>query len=188
MELKERDQLLKLLDKVKSALKKRDVVELKQLSDQTIDSASIFQNETYLLTAVIIYALSKIYERPRYKKYSDYTKFCNDCEKEISRAYNELKDNNLYGLEGSLKSILSEIKKLEPGLKKYIEFVVEKAKIHKASRMHEHGISVGRVCELLGISQFELNDYIGKTWIADVRESITMPIEKRIEIARSLIK
>ncbi len=188
MEIQHRDKLLAVFERAKAALKKKDVVELKLISDQAIDSASIFQDEVYLLTAVIIYALSKIHERTRYQKYSDYDGFCKDTEEEINRAYQELKRDNISGFERTLKDILTEIKRLEPVLRKYIEYVLEKSKIHKGSRIHEHGISVGRVCELLGISQFELNDYIGKTWIADVKESITMPIEKRINLARGMMK
>ncbi|MEM2462826.1 MAG: hypothetical protein QXD71_01515, partial [Candidatus Pacearchaeota archaeon] len=63
-----------------------------------------------------------------------------------------------------------------------------KAAINKASRIYEHGISRAETARLLGITQWELAEYVGLTGIADTDLSITLPIEKRIKLAESLFR
>ena len=60
--------------------------------------------------------------------------------------------------------------------------------INKASRIYEHGISMQRTAELLGISEWELSEYAGRTGISDVNLSITMDIKTRIEKAMELFR
>ena len=77
------------------------------------------------------------------------------------------------------------IGKIDEKLELYIEEVIEKSKIKKGSIIYEHGISVGKVAELLGLSTWELMNYIGKTTIADAgRERIN--VERRLAFAREL--
>ena len=64
--------------------------------------------------------------------------------------------------------------------------MLNKARINKASRLYEHGISIGRTAELLGVTRFELMDYVGKTYIADVKENMTIGARERLMIARRL--
>ena len=79
-----------------------------------------------------------------------------------------------------------ELTKLDPKLKIHIKEVFEKARINKASRLYEHGISAGRTADLLGISTWELMDYSGTTGLAD--KGITKDVKERIKIARELFK
>jgi len=78
------------------------------------------------------------------------------------------------------------INKLDLKLKEYIQDVLLKAKISKGSRLYEHGLSMERTAFLLGITQYELMDYIGKTHIADVRMKVLMHPKDRMKIAREL--
>ena len=39
---------------------------------------------------------------------------------------------------------------------------MRKASINKASRIYEHGISLGKTAQLLGITQWELTEYTGQ--------------------------
>ncbi|MCX8194418.1 MAG: hypothetical protein N3G19_03635, partial [Candidatus Pacearchaeota archaeon] len=73
-------------------------------------------------------------------------------------------------------------------LKIYIQDVFRKAQINKASRLYEHGISAAETAELLGITQFELSEYTGRTGIADVDLSITMPIKTRLNFTKTLFE
>ena len=60
-----RKDLLKVLEKVVPALRSEDSRELKWLSNNTIHNAGIFQDRDSVSLAVILYSLSKIFERPR---------------------------------------------------------------------------------------------------------------------------
>jgi len=71
-------------------------------------------------------------------------------------------------------------------LKIYIKDVFRKAQINKASRIYEHGISMEKTAKILGISVWELSEYVGKTRIDDINLGITTPIRKRIKLAEEV--
>ena len=72
-------------------------------------------------------------------------------------------------------------------LKLYIEQVINQAEVRKGSELYKHGLSIARVCELMGVSHWELMSYVGKTKIADYGTE-TFDIRKRIDFVRSLFQ
>ncbi|MBU1136387.1 MAG: hypothetical protein ABIG37_02550 [Nanoarchaeota archaeon] len=186
--MQEPEHILKILQETKDALSKNDVIKLKNLSNQTIHSASINQDTESITIAVIIYSLSKIIERTDYKEYSGWKKFFKSLIKYLDSSIYALKEKNIEKFNIELKKIRGEISKLPGSFKKHIKEVFEKASINKASRIYEHGISMEKTSKLLGISMWELAKYAGQTGISDVNLSVTMPIEKRIKIAMDIFK
>lgn len=181
-----KQDILNVVKEALIAVEKNDAVKLRELSNQTLHSSSIFQDENSITIAVLCYALSKIFERINYKEYKDWNIFYTICLVNLKNAKESLEKDNLSLYQNSIKNILNVIDKLSSNLKKYIKEVTEQAQIAKGSRLYEHGISIGRTVELLGISKWELMNYSGKTGIFDVEENISMSIDKRIKFARSL--
>ncbi len=188
MQTQVKKDILNILKKSLKLIKENDTAKLKELSNHTIHDASIFQDNYSTQTAVLIYALAKIYERTRYKQFKTWPLFNKTVLETIKKSATYLEKDDLKNYEKSMQNLLSTINKLEYKLKNYIKEVIEKAKIHKASRIHEHGISVEKTASILGISTWELMDYIGGTGIADVKQSITKDIEDRIKYTRGLFK
>ena len=79
-----------------------------------------------------------------------------------------------------IRNILKHIGRIDDKLKLYIDDVLDKAKIVKGSTLYEHGVSIGRAAELLGISQWELMSYVGKTKIIDRYKEEVIPTNTRI--------
>ncbi|HLC58368.1 MAG TPA: hypothetical protein VJI68_00755 [Candidatus Nanoarchaeia archaeon] len=189
MDNKEKQHLMNVLDQATDAINKQDLKLLKDLSNETIHSAAIYQEEHFITIAVLIYTLSKFYERDyHYAQFKGWKNVCVGCSNKLEEAKEKLSRNDFDGFNESLKSYLNILKNMDKKLKYYIEDVIRKAKINKASRLYEHGISLGRTAELLGISKFELMDYIGKTGIHDRKEVITLDPLKRIGFMRELFK
>jgi len=188
MEERVRSNLLAIFKEVKQAIKTIDIIKLRDLSNHTLHDVSILQEENSIQAAVIVYSLSKIFERENYQNYKSWKHFYKNLMLYLENAIKSLEKNDENNYKKSTKSLIYFIDKLEYKLRNYIIEVMEKAKIHKASRIHEHGISAGRTAELLGISQYELMEYLGKTGISDINLSISMDIKKRIDFARSLFK
>ncbi len=187
MELGERINLIRVLDRAIKAIKENNIKDLKDLSNQTIHDATIIQDEYSISTAVIIYALSKIYERQfNYSHFKGWKELCLTANNELITARDRLQKNDLAGFDASIKGFLGQVTKIDKKLKVYIQDVLHKAKINKASRLYEHGLSIGRTASLLGVSRYELMDYIGKTYIADVQENKTITAKKRLETARGI--
>jgi hypothetical protein len=183
-----KEDILSILQESFDAIKKRDILQLQELSNHTLHDASIFQDEDSISIAVVIYSLSKIFERTRYEQYKNWNIFYKIIVENLEKAQEYLKNNNFNEYNYCIKNILSVIDRLDEKFRRYISDVIEKARISKASRIYEHGISIGRTAKLLGISEWELMDYAGKTGISDVELSISKDVKQRIKFARGLFK
>ena len=184
----EKENLLRILKETKEAIKQEDVIKLKELSNQTIHSASISQDADSITLAVIVYSVSKILERTNYQDYSGWKKYFSSILNHIEHSLLALKKDDESVFRFELKKIRKDISKLTGNFKKHIEEVFQKAEINKASRIYEHGISMEKTAKLLGISMWDLLGYVGKTGIGDVNLSVTMPTKKRIAIAEEAFK
>jgi len=186
--MEEKRHVLDILRQTKSAIRDKDIVKLKDLSNQTIHSASISQDEINITLAVVIYSISKIIERTNYKHYPQFKECCSSIEDGINKSIDFLERGAEESFAGELQNIITELKNTGGSLKKHIEEVFKKARINKASRMYEHGISLEKTAKLLGISIFELAEYTGNTGIPDVNLGITMPIKERIKLAEEIFE
>lgn len=174
--------ILAVLDELAEILKVKeesDIVQMRELSNHVIHNASVFQDEDSISVAVLIYSLSKIIERQQ--KELDYNKLIGMVDECIAA----LKKNNDEAFSKSIKNIFTFIKGIDRKLRLYIHEVVNQAQIKKGCKLCEHGISVARSAEVLGISQWELMHYIGKTTLID-QFSDPVNVSRRLKIARSL--
>jgi len=185
--MEERENILKILQGTLDALKRNDNIRLKDLSNQTIHTASIVQDPENVVMAVIVYSLSKIIERPMYKEKSGWKKFYKRVLKEINHSIKDLKDNDEKHLNVHIEGLRSSIERVSGNLKKYVQEVFIKAKINKASRIYEHGISMEKTANLLGITMWDLAGYAGQTGIPDVNLGKTMDVKARIKIATEIL-
>jgi hypothetical protein len=173
--------ILALLKQALERMKLHDFAALKTLSDKTIQNASIFQDSDSISIAVIMYSLSKLGDRSRDPVY------LRKIMKLIESCTHFLQIDNITGYRNNVKSMFQLIAAYDTKFKMYIDEVIEKAQVKKGSKLHEHGISVARTAELLGIGQWELMSYIGKTRIHDEFVG-RMDVKKRIEFARTLFE
>lgn len=186
--MEEREHILKILENVKSALKEKNTLKIKQLSNEIIHNASIYQDPDIISTTIIIYSLSKILERKDYKEHKSWSNFYREYLEHITKATNALQKENIPEFRKEIKSTRDSIDKLSGKLKFYIQDVFRKAKINKASRIYEHGISMEKTAKILGISIWELAEYTGQTRIADVNLAVTMPLKQRIKLAEEIFE
>ena len=186
--MKEREHVLEILKQTKKALKEEDVVKLKDMSNQTIHTASIEQETGSIILAVVVYSLSKILERKNYQKHPGWSKFYKLIVDSIDKSIIAVNKGNDKQLMENLGLIRKATEKLSGKLKVYIQEVFRKASINKASRIYEHGISLERTASLLGITMFELSEYTGKTGISDAPLGQTFEVEKRIKLAMEIFE
>ena len=186
--VQEKDNVLYILKNAKKGILSKNIFLLKNLSDRTVHNASAYQDTDSITLAVLVYALAKITERQRYTQYKDWPVFEKAVLSNLDRATNDLNQNNFDSFRQDLTNIRGSINKLSSHLHDYIEEVFRKAAISKASRIYEHGISMQQTASLLGITPFELAEYIGTTGIADVNLGVTIPIQKRLKNAEEFFK
>ncbi|MCP3684880.1 MAG: hypothetical protein GY861_19635 [bacterium] len=171
--------ILNVLRECRKILKNGDALRLRELSNHTIHNASIFQDEDSLSIAVVVYSISKILERNGIDKEKIASMFL--------KASFFLEKNDEKGYRKVTKDILKFISRKDSKLRIYIEEVVRQAEIKKGTGLFAHGISVAQASFLLGISQWELMNYIGKTRITDEFPE-GMNVQKRLDFARGIFK
>jgi len=186
--IEEKNHILNLLKQTKSAVSRENTVKLKNLSNKTIHTASIKQDPDSITIAVIIYSLSKIIERKKYTYYKEWPSFYKNYTDHIDKAINSMQENKVELFRENINKIRKEIGNLSGKFKIYIQDVFRKAEINKASRIYEHGISMEQTAGLLGITIWELAEYVGQTGISDVNLSVTLPIKERIKQAEEIFK
>lgn len=152
---------------------------LRDLSNRTIHNASIYQDEHSISVAILIYSLSKIIERVKNKL--DYSKIKNL----IALSIEYLEDDNIENYHDFIRQIFSIIGNIDRKFKVYIQEVIRQASIKKGSKLYEHGISASKTAQILGISLWDLSEYIGATNISEIDGDISS-VRNRLKYARSL--
>jgi len=184
--MQEKGNILRILKETKEAMKKGDTVTIKNLSNQTINTASLTQDPDNVAVAVIIYSLGKVIERHQYQEFKGWDKFYEVVISSINHSIKDLESEGGLHVGDDLGTITKEIEKLSGALKKYIQDVFWKGRINKASRIYEHGISMEKTAKLLGITMYELASYAGQARIDDVPLENTMDVRKRVKTAMEM--
>ena len=184
--MEESENILRIFQETKEAIAKNDFAKIKNLSNQTINTASLTHDPDNIAVAVVVYSLSKIIEREHYQKLSGWNNFYKTYVKAIDKIIISLKKNDEKEVRENLKLIRKMVGSLSGKLKEYIKDVFRKASINKASKIYEHGISMEKTASLLGITMFELAGYSGQTGISDVSETKTLDVKSRIKLAMGI--
>ena len=114
MEESSRKNILRILEQGLEAIRKDDVKTLKDLSNQTIHSASIFQDSDNIGVAVLMFSLSKILGRTDYRELRGWKECFKIMEGRIKKAELALKQHKFSLFRDELKTILTEIGHLDP--------------------------------------------------------------------------
>jgi hypothetical protein len=186
--MEEVDNLIYVLTEAKDAVIKNDSHKLKVLSDQTIHSATIYQDTDSILVAVIIYSLGKITEREGYRNMEGWKEFYNTFIQNIDLSIESLKQKDVEKLVAHLGTIRNSINTISGNLSNYIRDVFYKAEINKAFKLYEHGLSAEKTADLLGISLWDLAGYIGQSTVSESHLNEALPIKERLEKAREIKK
>lgn len=185
--MQEKENVLRILQETLRAIKEDNNIKLKLLSNQTIHTASITQDPDNIVIAVIVYSLSKIIERKEsYGVKPGWYRFYQGIEMGFENSINAIKKGDEEHLKAHIESLRKKIEGVSGKLKKYIQDVFNKARINKASRIYEHGISMEKTAKLLGITIWDLASYAGQTGISDVVLGQTMNTKSRIKLAMEM--
>lgn len=185
--MQERDNLLRIFKQTLTAIDSDDVVTIKNLSNQTTNTAALTNDPDNIAAAVVVYALSKILERPNYRTLPGWKKFYGIYIKAIDNITTAIEKNDDPSYRKNIQLIRGAIEKVSGKLRSYIQDVFTKASINKASKLYEHGISMERTARLLGISLFDLASYAGVR-ASEIPEKETVTEKERIKLAMDLFK
>jgi len=187
--MQEKENILKILEGTKQAIKKGDATTIKNLSNQTTNTAALTHDPDNIAIAVIVYSISKVLEREDYKKLSGWSEFYTTIFPSIDNTIAAIKNNEEKAIRENLNNLRQSLMKVSGSLKKYVWDIFRKASINKASKIYGHGISMEKTADLLGITMFELASYAGqKEGVSEVPIGKGISAKARIKIAMELFK
>lgn len=181
-----KEVMLESLEEAQAAFAAIDSNKLKSISDYTLHYAGIFQDPYSVSIAIIIYSLAKIVEKKKIRSDKDWARFKAETLKNLKEASAALEKDKLDKYLAELKELLASIGKVDATFGNYVTEAIEKAKIKKGYAVYEHGLSVGRAAELMGVSPWELMDYLGQTKLVDEMPMLTKPISERLAVTRKI--
>ena len=184
----ERENILRIFKETKEAVARDDSATIRNLSNQTNNSAALTNDPDNIAAAVVVYALSKILERPGYRDMPGWKKFYGIYLSTIDKIIDAVKKGDDDSYHGEIATIRKAIDGISGKLKQYIQDVFRKASINKASKLYEHGISMETTAKLLGITLFELAEYAGQSEYVETTETKAFDVKQRIKLAMEMFE
>ncbi len=186
--MEEVNHIIEILSKAKSALEEQDSEKLKMLSDMSIHSASVYQHTDSILLAIITYSLSKILERKEKLEMKDWHEFIKEIISLLENSINAVRNEKYSFFIKLLEKIKYKIQNVSEEMRPIILDVLKKASINKASKIYEHGISIAKTTKLLGITPWELSEYIGTKENPHINLNKTIDIKQRAQMTMEFFK
>lgn len=186
IKIEEKKHILDILRQVRDAVQRKDYIKIKHLSNKFVHHSSIHQDADVISVAVIIYSLSKMLEREDYKKEKNWKQFYNDYLRTIKNMIIALEKSDHNKFHQEIEANRKLLSKLSGSLKANMKDVLNRAKINKASKIYEHGISMEKTAKILGITLWELAEYSGRTGVGNVNLGVTMELKDRIKLAEEI--
>jgi len=183
-----REDIISIFDDAIDAIKDEDIKKLVEISDHTVHDASIYQDRYSISIAVIMYSLSKVFQKNKYRRFKEWNKFYKSCMKNLTEAREALLRRDISRYDRELKDLYKDISGLEHKLGEYMTEVLNQAQIKKGGKIYEHGLSAGKAAELLGVSKWELMSYLGQTKIIDAQPLTTKSVKERLKFTKKLFK
>jgi len=156
------------LDKTIEILKVKEIQNVRRLetlSEHTIDDIALYKDLELVSVTVLIYSLYKIIDCLTEKIHSEIVK-------ELQTAKAGLQSNNFGKYNQSIRRLFSIVRKCDAKVKVHLQDVMEAARIKKGSSLLGRGLSIGQAAGLMGLSNWDLQAYAGKTVLGEHREAI----------------
>ena len=176
-----RTEIIYDLDKALRILQEReatDVEELKNLSDHAIEDIALKKDLELVSVTVLLYSLYKIIHDIDTSSYMGIVA-------EMKAAKNGLEQKNLGKYNQSIKKVYEIIRRCDNKIREHLDDVMQAARIKKGTSLLQRGLSIGQAAGLMGLSNWDLQQYAGKTMVLDQHDE-TFPVEKRVMMALKL--
>ncbi len=168
-------QAIKILD-VKEP---KDVEELKDLSNHAIEDVALHKDLDIISITVLIYSLYKIIPQINPVDYQRIVQ-------ELKIAKQALEKSNFKSYNQSIRRLYHVINKSSTKTKEHLQDVMQAARIKKGTALLEKGLSIGQAAGLMGLSNWDLQQYAAKTTALEMPTktiSASMPATLRLQKA-----
>ena len=163
MQKEVKKEILKILSRAIEILEvreKKDIEELKALSDQAVEGVALYKNLDLISISVLIYSLYKIVESMPAEDYQTILE-------ELAYAKENLEKDKLGRYNKSIKAMFDLVRKSDTKVKEHLQDVMQAARIKKGMILLQKGLSMGQAAGLMGLSNWDLQQYAGRTVVLE---------------------
>ena len=158
--------------KILEVKEEKDFEELKKLSDQAIEDVALHKDLDIISITVLLYSIYKIIGTLDERDYQYFLRSLNS-------AKNFLEQGNLGGYNRIIKTLFKQVKQADAPVKEHLQDVMQAARIKKGTVLLQHGLSLGQAAGLMGLSNWDLQQYAGTTTTLEQHHEI-IPAQKRL--------
>jgi hypothetical protein len=176
----EKQELDALIVRSMEALEKKDALAMRTISADANSLAAVEGHRELILLALVDYALSKIMSKVHYGAKDG------DFYGKITGLLSEARTSSKEVCISKLEEIEDLVIKLDREEGNYNRNIMDKARIKKASKLYEQGLSLRRASELTGADPVEVLDYVGGSKIHEFKGGGKNA--KRLQAAREVFK
>ena len=155
------------LDEVVKLFRQKRLFDLRGLSSRLIKEAAIENNFAKAELSVIAYSLHKIESKSHFVTAKNWPKVKSTIADNLDAASFAADNHNNRVFLSKIKSVISQIVKIDSEIGNYAQSIYEKAKVKQASSAYAFGLSVAQAAALTGADKKELQNYIGFTKMID---------------------
>ncbi len=152
-------EIKSLIDRSVKAIDSRDALALRKISADTLSEAALEGHRELILLALVDYALSKIMSKVHYSDLEN--KFYDQIIKHLQDAREADKETMIAKLEAVENLVI----KLDEKEGHFVENLIDHARVKKAAKLYEQGLSLKRASDLTGADSAHVLDYIGASKI-----------------------
>lgn len=176
-----KNNIRSVLTEVKEIFDSKRIVasEFKRLSNSLMEDVSLFRNQDSISLAVLVYSLYRIFNKNRDLDKKQLLKLIEKTIKSI-----DIEPQFRY----NLRRMFDLIKKYDKNIDTKIVQIISQAHIKKGLKVYEHGLSIGQAAEIIGVSKWDLMDYLGTSNLVDRDENRRIDHKTRLNYARGLFK
>lgn len=160
---KERADVSTLISRSMEAVRQKNALALRKVSADALTEAAMEGHREMILVALVDYALSKIMSKVHYRKVT-------------GEFYDKIVGHFKAAREGPKKETIRHLERIEDMVMKldekeghFAENVMEKAKVKKAAKLYEQGLSLKRAADLTGAEPVKVLDYVGGSKIHEFK-------------------
>lgn len=177
-----KQDILKVIDELIRLVETKNTLKIKELSNHTIHNSSIYQDQDSVELAVLIYAFFKTTERE--KDGRNKSRITGPATLLLTAAKNALEKGSIKEYRTIIEKLFKTLSSEDSRMKLFVEEVTRQARIKKGMKLYDHGISSERSAQVLGVSQWELMNYLGKTQVSETGGRID--VDERMRTAKKI--
>lgn len=171
-------EILHDLRKTIDILEKRetkDVEELKQISDKAIEKVALYKDLDVISITVLIYSIYKTLSCVKPDDYENILQL-------LKKALDNLNKRKFGAYNGTIKRLYNIIKSCNAKVQQHLQDVMQAARVRKGTVLLQKGLSIGQAAGLMGLSNWDLQQYASKTTAFDQHHE-KIPAKTRMKTA-----